>query len=493
MSSGLRAFPHLFVGGRWVEPRSGSTVPSIDPSTATPWADVARGDRHDVDAAVAAARGALDGPWSKTTASGRGALILRLAELVRENVEALAELESRDNGKTYRDTKGEVTRAAEWLTFFAGAADKINGATIPVRPDALAYTVREPVGVIAAITPWNSPLYLATWKLGPALAAGNTIVLKPAAETPVTALALAGLAEQAGFPPGVVNVVTGGADVGAALAEHDGVDKVTLTGGFRTAQAAMRAAAGNLKRVTFECGGKPPHIVFDDADVDAALTVATVSAFRSTGQSCALGSRLFVQRGIYHDFVERLVERAQRIRPGLPFDPASHIGPQTTAAQLDKTLSYIDIGQQEGARLVLGGGRPSDPALGAGYFVEPTIFTDVDNRSRLAQDEIFGPVLSVIAFDTEEEVVRAANDTPFGLVAGLWTRDLQRGHRVASGIRAGLVSINTFRPIHWMLPYGGFKMSGIGRENGLEVLHEYTETKTVFVELSTEPPVDPFA
>ena len=489
----LRTYPHLFIGGEWVESSSGETYRSIDPAVGEPWAEIARGDARDVDRAVAAARAALEGPWSKMTASRRGALITRLAELMAENVDSLAELESRDNGKTHRDTKGEVSRAVEWLTFFAGAADKINGATIPVRPDALAYTVREPVGVVAAITPWNSPLYLTSWKLGPALAAGNTIIVKPSSQTSVTALALAALVEESGFPAGVVNVVTGsGAVVGSALAEHRGVNKISVTGDFRTAQEVMRASASNLKRVTFECGGKPPHIVFEDADIDRALVVATYSAFRSTGQSCALGSRLFVQRAIYAEFVERLAERTRLIRPGMPFDPASHIGPQASARQLSKTLDYIEIGKREGARLVVGGGRPANPTLVNGYFVEPTIFADVDNRSRLAQEEIFGPVLAVIPFDTEEEVVRAANDTPFGLVAGLWTRDIQRGHRVASALQAGLVSINTFRPVHWMLPYGGFKMSGIGRENGLEVLQYYTETKTVFVELSNEPPLDPF-
>ena len=489
----LRAYSHLFIGGEWVEPSSDEIYRSIDPAYGEPWAEIARGDARDVDRAVAAARAALTGPWSELTASRRGALIRRLAELVSENLDMLAELESRDNGKTLRDTKGEVSRAVEWLTFFAGAADKINGATIPVRPDALAYTVREPVGVVAAITPWNSPLYLTSWKLGPALAAGNTIVLKPSSQTTVTALELAALVEEAGFPAGVVNVITGsGAAVGAALAEHQDVNKITITGDFRTAQEVMRASASNLKRVTFECGGKPPHIVFEDADLDRALVVATASAFRSTGQSCALGSRLFVQRAVYDEFVERIAERARLIRPGMPFDPDSHIGPQASQNQLNKTLDYIEIGKQEGSRLVVGGGRPDDPKLAKGYFVEPTIFAEVDNRSRLAQEEIFGPVLAVIPFDTEEEVVRAANDTPFGLVAGLWTRDIGRGHRVASALKAGLVSINTFRPVHWMLPYGGYKMSGIGRENGLEVLQYYTETKTVFVELSSEPPPDPF-
>ena len=319
-------------------------------------------------------------------------------------------------------------------------------------------------------------------------------MLKPSQQTSVTALELARLINEAGFPPGVVNIVPGpGSVVGASLAAHGGVNKITVTGDYHTAQDIMRAAAGNLKRISLECGGKSPHIVFDDADIDRALVVATHSAFRSTGQSCSLGSRLFVQRSVYPQFVERLGERTRRIRVGMPFDPQSHIGPQASQKQLDKTLQYIDIAAHEGARLVTGGKRPADPALARGYFVEPTVFADVENRSRLAQEEVFGPVLAVIPFDTEEQVIAAANDTPFGLVAGLWTPDVQRAHRVAAQLEAGLLSINTFRPVHWMLPYGGYKLSGIGRENGLEALHYYTELKTVFVELSDAPPEDPFA
>jgi (Z)-2-((N-methylformamido)methylene)-5-hydroxybutyrolactone dehydrogenase len=489
----VRQYPRLFIGGEWVSPHDPERYVSIDPATAEPWAELAQGDASDVDAAVAAATAALRGPWAQLPSRRRGRLIRRLADLVADHLDELARLESRDNGKTLRDTRGEIGRAVEWLHFFAGAADKINGDTIPVRPDALAYTIREPVGVVAAITPWNSPLYLYAWKLGPALAAGNTVVLKPSQQTSATALELASLIVEAGFPAGVVNIVPGaGSVVGAALAAHPGVNKITVTGEYRTAQEVMRAAAGNLKRISLECGGKSPHIVFEDADLDRALVVATYSAFRSTGQSCALGSRLFVQRSIYGEFVERLSERTRRIRVGMPFDPRSHIGPQASQKQLEKTLRYVELGKSEGARLVTGGRRPSDPVLARGYFVEPTLFADVDNRSRLAQEEIFGPVLVVIPFDTEQEVVEAANDTPFGLVAGLWTKDVQRAHRVAAQLDAGLVSINTFRPVHWMLPYGGYKLSGIGRENGLEALRYYTELKTVFVELSTEPPQDPF-
>jgi aldehyde dehydrogenase (NAD+) len=385
-----------------------------------------------------------------------------------------------------------MLRAADWFTFFAGAADKIRGAQVPVGESAHAYTRRQPVGVVGAILPWNSPISLSSWKLAPALAAGNTVVLKPAELTPASAMELARLVAEAGFPAGVVNVVPGfGPVAGAALAAHPGVDKISFTGEHRTAQRIMAAAAGNLKRVSFECGGKSPYLVFADADLDRALTVAVHSAFRSTGQSCSLASRVFVQRPVYEEFAVALAQRASRIRVGRPLDPATHIGPHTSAEQLAKTNSYIDYGRAAGFRLLCGGGRPN--GFDRGYYVEPTVFADVTNDSRLGQEEVFGPVLSVLPFDTEDEAVAMANDTRYGLVGGLWTSDVARAHRVAARIEAGLVSVNTFRPILPSLPYGGFKYSGIGRENGLEVLDEYTETKAVYVDLSTTEPISPFA
>jgi acyl-CoA reductase-like NAD-dependent aldehyde dehydrogenase len=493
MDSDITALEHLYIGGEWVKPHSGRMFESIDPSTEAVWRRVAEGDEMDVHRAVGAARAALDGPWTRTlTATQRGALMLRLADLIRRDADKLSELEARDNGKPLRDTKGEVLRAADWITYFAGWADKIQGDQIPYRPDALAYTRREPVGVVAAILPWNSPVLLCSWKLGPALAAGNAVILKPAEQTPVSTLSLAELIDEAGFPAGVVNVVPGFGDVaGAALVRHPGVNKVSFTGEHRTAQRIMESASATLKRCTFECGGKSPHIIFDDANLDRALSVAIHSAFRSTGQSCSLGSRLFVQRSIYDSFADKVVERAQRIRVGPPLNPATHIGPQTSAEQLAKTQGYIALGKESGAKLLSGGGRP--PGLARGYFVEPTVFADVDNRSRLAQEEIFGPVLSIIPFDDEEHVIAMANDVMYGLVAGLWTSDITRGHRVAARIDAGLVSVNTYRPTHWMLPYGGYKLSGIGRENGQEALDQYLETKTVVVDLSDRDPPDPFA
>jgi len=487
-----RQYAQLFIGGAWIAPHSGRMISSIDPASEEVWALVAEADEVDVDRAVAAAREALRGPWARLTPTARGALLHELGALITRDARTLAEIESRDNGKPLRDTIGEMQRAADWLTFYAGAADKIYGETIPYKPDAHAFTRREPVGVVGAILPWNSPMSLYAWKLGPALACGCTVVLKPAELTPVSAMELAKLVTEAGFPPGVVNVVPGyGHIAGAAIAAHPNVNKITFTGEHRTAQEIMKSAAVNLKRISFECGGKSPHIIFADADLDRAATVATHGAFRSTGQSCSLGSRLFVQRTVYDVVVDMLVQRAGRIRVGMPLDPTTHIGPQTSAVQLDKTNRYIQLGKDEGYRLLLGGKRPA--GFERGYFVEPTIFGEVDNRSRLAQEEIFGPVLSVIPFDSEAEAVAMANDVVYGLVAGLWTRDIGRAHRVAAQLESGLVSVNTYRPVHWMLPYGGYKMSGIGRENGFDAVNEYLETKTVVIDYAEAPPPDPFA
>lgn len=491
--NGDLARDRIYIGGEWVLPHSGRVIESIDPSTEEIWTTVAEADEVDIDRAVAAARAALQGEWSrKFTPSQRGALLLKLADLIRRDARRLAEVESRDNGKPLRDTLGEMQRAADWITYFAGAADKLSGDQIPYRPDALAYTRHEPVGVVGAILPWNSPILLACWKIGPALATGNAIILKPAEQTPASLLEIGRLVEEAGFPPGIVNVVPGfGHTAGAALAAHPDVNKITFTGDHRTAQKIMQAAAGNLKRCTFECGGKSPHIIFADADIEKALTVALHSAFRSTGQSCSLGSRLFIERSVYERVSSELVERVKRIRIGMPFDPKTHIGPQTSAEQLTKTQQYIALGRAEGAKLLAGGKTPPD--FKKGYFIEPTVFGDVDNRSRLAQEEVFGPVLALMPFDTEDDVIAKANDVKYGLVSGLWTSNVTRAHRVAAQLQAGLVSVNTYRPVHWMLPYGGYKMSGIGRENGMDVLREYVETKTVVVDLAAEDAHDPFA
>ena len=488
----VQRYDRLFIGGEWVEPHSRNTFESIDPSTEQVWCEVAAADDVDVARAVDSARIAVEGGWGQSTSpTARGQLLFRFAELIRREARRLSEIESRDNGKPLRDTLGEVSRAADWLTFFAGAADKLNGEQIPFRTDALAYTRLEPIGVVAAILPWNSPISLASWKLGPALATGNAIILKPAEQTPVSMLALAELAKEAGIPAGVVNVLPGDGSVGEALCAHAGVNKVSFTGSHETATRIMRSAAGTLKRCSFECGGKSPYVVFADADFSRALSVAVHSAFRSTGQSCSMAARIFVQRTIYEQFANALAERSKKIRVGSPFDAATHIGPQTSQEQRDKTEEFIRLGKESGARLLAGGGRPT--SLSKGYYVEPTVFADADNASRLAREEIFGPVTAVMPFDTEDEVVNMANDSRYGLVGGLWTSDVARAHRVAAQIQCGLVSVNTFRPVHYMLPYGGYKMSGVGRENGFEALRAFTETKTVVVDLSAEMPSDPFA
>ncbi len=488
MSAELGRFDRLFIGGEWVP--SGSAIAAIDPATEDAWTEVAAAETGHVESAVAAAREALSGKWGGLTATARGALIARLAELVRRDADRLAEIESRDNGKPHSDTKGELRRAGDWLNFFAGAADKLNGEQIPYSNSALAYTRLEPVGVVAAIMPWNSPILLACWKLGPALATGNTVILKPSENTPASMVALGALVEEAGFPPGVVNVLPGGREVGAALAAHPGVNKISFTGSQATATRIMQSAAGNLKRCAFECGGKSPFIVFADADLEKALATAAHSSFRSTGQSCSASSRIFVERPVYEEFGARLAEIAARIRVGPQFDPNTHIGPQTSSDQRDKTESYIALGKESGARLLAGGKRPE--GFDRGFYVSPTVFVDADNRSRLAQEEIFGPVTAIMPFDGEEEAIALANDTSYGLVGGLWTSDVTRAHRVAARIESGLVSVNTFRPVHFMLPYGGYKLSGIGRENGFDAMRAFTETKTVVVDLSTDRPGDPF-
>ena len=481
-----------FIAGERVASASGNLLDAIDPATEEVWAQIPDGTAADVDAAVAAARAALSGPWSRLSATARGERIHALGNLLDRDAERLGELETRDNGKILSETTNEVRRAASWLRYYAGAADKIEGSVLPFKPDAHAFTRYEPVGVVGAITPWNSPVSLYGWKLGPALATGNTVVLKPSEITSVSAFVVADLVHEAGIPDGVVNVIAGrGATVGAALTGHPGVGKVTFTGSYATAQAIMRSAANGLKRVSFECGGKSPHLVFADADLDRAAVVATHSAFRSTGQSCSLGSRLLVQEEVFEPFVAEVTARAARIRVGMPLEKGTHIGPHSSAEQLEKTLRYIAIGREDGGRVVTGGERA--PGFDRGYFVQPTVFTGLDNTSRLAREEVFGPVLTVIPFRTEEEAVALANDTTYGLVAGLWTRDVGRAHRVAAQLQAGLVSVNTFRPTHWTVPYGGYKQSGLGRENGLAVLREYLEVKSVVIDYDSAPPADPFA
>lgn len=492
MARGFR-FDRLFIGGEWLDPIDGGLRGSIDPATGESWQDVAYGGPRDIDRAVAAARAAFEGPWRRMPGWERAALLRKFADLYASRVEELAQIETRDSGRAIRESRGDIGLHAQYYHWFASLADKLGGRTIPMDDSVHAFTSRLPVGVVGTITPWNVPLMAAAWKLGPALAAGCTVVLKPAEQTPASSLALAHLFEEAGFPPGVVNVVPGDGPVaGAHLVAHPGVDKIAFTGEGATAKTILKTGADTLKRFSFELGGKAPHILFADADVDAALNAATGSAWTLCGQSCALGSRVLVERPIYEHVVEEFRRRAARVRVGMPLDPATHMGPQAHAQQLEKTLSYITIGREEGAELVAGGSRIERDGLAGGYFVEPTVFARVDPAMRIAQEEIFGPVAAIIPFDGEEEAIAIANGTRYGLTAGLWTRDVGRAHRVAARIEAGMVWVNTYRYIRWSTPYGGLKASGWGRENGIEALDSYLETRTTIVS-TTGAFADPYA
>ncbi len=476
----------MLIGGEWVDARSGKTFESINPYTGKVWAMAPEADDEDVDRAVKAAREAFDeGPWGKMSVTERARLMRRFADLLAENADEIAVVESTDNGKLIREMGGQLNALPEWYYYFAGAADKIHGETIPTHdPSFFVYTRREPMGVVGAVVPWNSPLLLLSWKVAPALAAGNTFVAKTAEQTPASTLEFAKLFEEAGFPPGVFNVVTGYGSAGAALVGHPGVDKVAFTGSTEVGKQIMKDAADNVTKVTLELGGKSPNIVFEDADMEAAANGVVSGIFAATGQTCMAGSRLFVQEGLHDELVERLTEKAESIKMGDPLDEETEMGPVAFKEQLDKVLGYVETGQEEGAEIVAGGKRPDDPELKDGFFVEPTILTGVDNSMTVAQDEIFGPVLSVIPARDEDEVIRQANNTPYGLAAAVWTKDVQRAHRVAHALKAGTVWINSYRTVSFTAPFGGYKESGIGRENGLESLLEYTQLKTVWVELT---------
>jgi (Z)-2-((N-methylformamido)methylene)-5-hydroxybutyrolactone dehydrogenase len=486
-------FKRLFINGEWVAPIDGGLRGSIDPSTGEFWGEVAYGGPSDIDAAVTAARDAFNGPWRRMPGWQRAELLRRFADLYATQVEALAQIESRDNGRAIRESRGDIGLHSQYYHWFASLADKLGGRTIPMDDSVHAFTTRLPVGVVGTITPWNVPLMAAAWKLGPALAAGCTVVLKPAEQTPASSLALARIFEEAGFPPGVINVVPGdGATAGAHLVAHKGVDKIAFTGEGATAKTILKNGGDTLKRFSFELGGKAPNIIFADADVEQALNAATGSAWALCGQSCALGSRILVERPIYDRVVEEFCTRAARVQVGLPLDPATHMGPQAHQQQLDKTLSYINVGQAEGAELVTGGKRIDGEGFTNGYFVQPTVFANVSPNMRIAQEEIFGPVAAVIPFDGEDEAVAIANGTDYGLAAGLWTGNTGRALRVSNRIEAGIVWVNTYRYIRWSTPYGGFKTSGWGRENGIEALDSYLETRTTVMSTTGQFP-DPFA
>ena len=472
----------LLIDGEWCDALSGKTFETVNPATEEKIADVAEGDAADVDRAVKAARKAFEsGDWAEMDARDRGRVMNRLADLIEDNLEELAALETLDNGKPIRDSlAADLPLVVDCFRYYAGWADKIHGDTIPIRGNYLCYTQREPIGVVGQIIPWNFPLLMLAWKWGPALAAGCTIVLKPAEQTPLTALRVGELALEAGFPPGVINIIPGfGPTAGAALVEHPDVDKIAFTGEHLTAQIIMRAAAETMKNVTFELGGKSPNIIFADADLDAAVAGAEFGLFFNQGQCCCAGSRVFVERSVHKEFVERLVARTKERQLGDPFDVENDQGPQVDQAQFDKILGFIEKGKAAGADCLVGGERHGDK----GYYVQPTVFDNVTDEMEIAQNEIFGPVLSVLPFDTIDEVVSRANNTMFGLAAAVWTRDVAKAHDIARQVRAGTVWVNCYDVFDTAAPFGGFKMSGIGRELGEAAIANYTELKTVTVSL----------
>ncbi len=471
----------LLIDGKWRPSVSGKTFETVDPATNQVICRVAEGDAADIDLAVAAARRAFDsGPWSRMSGSERGRLIYKLADLVEKHQEELAALESLDNGKPYRDSiAADLPLTIKCYRYYAGWADKMVGKTIPVDGPYSCFTRHEPVGVVGQIIPWNFPLLMQAWKWGPALASGCTVVLKPAEQTPLSAARVAQLALEAGFPDGVINVVPGfGPTAGAALTRHMDVDKVAFTGETTTGQIIMEAAArSNLKRVSLELGGKSPNVVFADADLDAAVDGAYFGLFFNQGQCCCAGSRLFVEEKIHDEFVDRLVRRARSQKVGDPFDPATTQGPQVTREQQQRVLGYIEAGKSEGAKLHCGGGKPDLP----GYFVEPTVFSGVRDDMKIAREEIFGPVMNILPFKSIEEVIERGNRTHFGLAAAVWTRDIKKAHRMARSLRAGTVWINCYDVFDAAAPFGGYKMSGIGRELGEYALQLYTEVKSVII------------
>jgi (Z)-2-((N-methylformamido)methylene)-5-hydroxybutyrolactone dehydrogenase len=482
-----------YIGGKWQPPNSGDYFPSYNPATGKAWYEAARGDGTDVARAVEAARDAFDrGPWSRSTPTTRGKLLRRLGDLIDQHADALALTEIQDNGKLLREMRGQVRALPDYYYYFGGLADKVNGQLLnSLDPAILNYTKREPLGVIAAITPWNSPLLLAATKIGPALAAGNTVVLKPSEHASASILAMAELIAEAGFPPGVVNIVTGdGPQAGAPLVDHPGVTKIAFTGSTATGRLIAGAAGRRLATVSLELGGKSPNIVFADADLDNAATGIVAGIFAAGGQSCVAGSRVFLHDDIYDDVLTKVVDRVNRITIGDPQDDATELGPMATLDQLHKVEGYVEQGISDGGQIVCGGARVSDGS--GGWFYEPTIFTGIANGQILCQEEIFGPVMAAIRFSTEDEVVQSANDTQFGLAAGVWTRDLSRAHRMASVLQAGTVWVNTYRAMSPLSPRAGYKQSGIGIENGPHALDEYCQTKSVWVNTAEEPMQDPF-
>ena len=480
----------LHIDGKQTDPVAGTWFPSDDPYTGDAWAEIARGGPHDVDLAVDAAHAALtSGPWAQMTPSARGRLLHRLGDAVAEHAAELARIEVRDNGKLLTEMRGQLDYVPQWFYYYGGIADKLEGSVVPIdKKGFFGFTTKSPVGVVGIITPWNSPLMLLTWKLAPALAGGCTVVIKPSEFTSASTLEFVRVLEEAGLPPGVVNVVTGfGAEVGSPLVDHPKVAKISFTGSDATGRRINEQAARTFKHVSLELGGKSPNIVFADADLESAVNGVISGIFAATGQTCIAGSRLLVQRSVHDEFVKNVVALARTAKMGNPMEPDTQVGPITTPDQYAKVLDYIDIAKTEGAQLVLGG----SPASMGGRFVEPTIFTGVANESRLAQEEVFGPVLAVIPFDDEAEAIAIANDSRFGLGAGVWTSDIGRAFRMSQAIQSGTVWVNTYRAVSFMMPFGGVKDSGLGRENGIDAVGEYLQTKSVWINTGA-PTGNPF-
>jgi aldehyde dehydrogenase (NAD+) len=475
----------LLINNEWVE--GAKHFETVNPATGESLTQVAEASPENIDGAVASARRAFEdraGAWRRMTASERGRLLWKIADAIENNIEELAELETLDNGKPIFESRYvDMPMVADVLRYYAGLATKIHGETVNAFETSFTYTLREPVGVVGLIVPWNFPLLLASWKLGPALACGNTVVLKPAEQTPLTTLRFAELAVEAGIPAGVLNVVTGGPATGRAIVQHPGIDKIAFTGSTAVGKEIMRSAADSLKRVTLELGGKSPNIVFGDADLDGAVKGAINGIFYGKGEVCNAGSRLFVDSKVRDEFTEKLVSRAKKLQPADPLDPKTRLGAIVSREQMETVLGYIEQGKKEGAKLVAGGNRVS-PDGGKGFFIAPTIFCDVKNDMKIAQEEIFGPVLSVLSFDDLEQVVEQANRNPYGLAAAVWTRDIKKAHQISRLLRAGTVWINTYGLMDASLPFGGFKQSGFGRELGAHAIEHYTEIKSVWLNIS---------
>ena len=475
----------LLVNNEWIDAEK--HFDTVNPATGEVLTQIAEASKQDVDRAVEAAHRAFDdrgGVWRKMSASERGRLIWKLADLVEKNIDELAELETLDNGKPIFESRYvDMPMVADVLRYYAGVATKIHGETVNTHETAFTYTLREPVGVVGMIVPWNFPLLLASWKLGPALACGNTVVLKPAEQTPLSTLRFGELAIEAGFPAGVLNVVTGGASTGQAIVQHPGIDKIAFTGSTSVGKEIMRSAADTLKRVTLELGGKSPNIVCADSDLDGAVKGAINGIFYGKGEVCNAGSRLFIEGKVRDEFTEKLVARVKKMQPADPLDPKTRMGAIVSQEQMKTVLGYIEAGKKEGAKLIAGGNRVSLDGS-KGFFIEPTIFGDVNNDMRIAREEIFGPVLSMIAFDDVEEAVQQANSNPYGLAAAVWTRDIKKAHHISRQLRAGTVWINTYGLMDAALPFGGYKQSGFGRELGAHAVEHYTELKTVWLNMS---------